>query len=256
MMDDKMKGFLEVWNHYLGIGAMVFLALGVLILLFHMFKLATTKDFKQKYDYINLNEINFLWYSVLCFLVAAGLYANTLVTESDLVWFIVRIFTTVSLGLILGSLFSNSLRVYYPTFVEKRLKALRFNPRKSPKTGKAMKLLSEEEEDVYLDEGMQAEENVFSVDYDVWVDEETGFTKIEKYSGHLHAEQCGECNYQTFKVTREEILEETSNSSMRELMKFYECTYCGHKGRKKFNIAELKEKSKKFNLKKGSLATS
>ena len=30
-----------------------------------------------------------------------------------------------------------------------------------------MKLLSEEEEDAYLDEGMQAEENVFSVDYDI-----------------------------------------------------------------------------------------
>ena len=32
-------------------------------------------------------------------------------------------------------------------------------------------LLSEDEEDAYLDEGMQAEENVFSVDYDVWIDE-------------------------------------------------------------------------------------
>ena len=49
-----------------------------------------------------------------------------------------------------------------------------------------MKLLSEEE-DVYLDEGMQAEENAYSVDYDVWIDEKTGFTKIEKYNGRLHA---------------------------------------------------------------------
>ena len=37
-----------------------------------------------------------------------------------------------------------------------------------------MRLLSEDEEDVYLDEGMQAEENIFSVDYDVWIDEVTG----------------------------------------------------------------------------------
>ena len=66
--------------------------------------------------------------------------------------------------------------------------------------------MSEDEEDVYLDEGMQAEENVFSIDYDVWVDEETGYTKIEKYSGHLHAIQCPECNYQTFKVVSEEII--------------------------------------------------
>ena len=62
-----------------------------------------------------------------------------------------------------------------------------------------MKLLSEEEEDVHLDEGMQAEENIFSVDYDVWIDEETGFTQIDKYAGHLHALECPECSYQTLK---------------------------------------------------------
>ena len=45
-----------------------------------------------------------------------------------------------------------------------------------------MKFVKEEEEDAYLDEGQQAEENVFSVDYDVWIDQETGYThrKIQK----------------------------------------------------------------------------
>ena len=70
-----------------------------------------------------------------------------------------------------------------------------------------MKLLSEEEEDVYLDEGMQAEENAYSVDYDVWIDEKTKFTKIEKYNGRLHALKCDKCNYQTLKVSKEEIIQ-------------------------------------------------
>jgi len=103
-----------------------------------------------------------------------------------------------------------------------------------------MKLLSEEEEDVYLDEGMQAEENVFSVDYDVWIDEESGYTKIEKYAGHLHALQCPECNYQTLKVVKEEILESPTETEEGELMKFYKCDYCGFKERKAFRVAKLK----------------
>ena len=95
-----------------------------------------------------------------------------------------------------------------------------------------MKLLSEEEEDVHLDEGMQAEENLYSVDYDVWKDEETGFIKIEKYAGHLHAIQCPECNYQTFKVQREEIVKQPSTTEEGELIKHYQCSYCGYKARK------------------------
>lgn len=95
-----------------------------------------------------------------------------------------------------------------------------------------MKLLSEEEEDTYLDEGMQAEENIFSTDYDVWKDEESGYIKIEKYSGHLHALECPECNYQTFKVVKEEILKTPTLAEEGELLKHYTCGYCGYKAKK------------------------
>ena len=104
-----------------------------------------------------------------------------------------------------------------------------------------MKLLSEEEEDVYLDEGMQAEEDIFSIDYDVWVDEETGYTKIEKYAGHLHALQCPECKYHTFRDHKEEILKAPSTSEEGELLKHFECGYCGHKAKKNYKIAMLQE---------------
>jgi DNA-directed RNA polymerase subunit RPC12/RpoP len=147
-------------------------------------------------------------------------------------WIFVYVFTTVSMGMIVALIVQNLLKFYYPFFIEKRLKVLRYRPRVSPKTGKAMKLLSEEEEDVYLDEGMIAEENVFSVDYDVWKDEETGYIKIEKYAGHLHALQCPECNYQTFKVVREEILKQPNTTEEGELLKHYQCGYCGYKAKK------------------------
>lgn len=214
----------------------------VVILLYHFLSLLSKRDFKKRYDFINKYEINTLWYSSVVLLFAIGIYINTLRSEGELVWVLVQVFVTIMMGLIVGVIISNILKFYYPFYVEKRLKRLRYTPRVSPKTGKTMKLLSEDEEDVYLDEGMQAEENVFSVDYDVWIDEETGHTKIEKYAGHLIALQCPECNYQTLKVSKEEILESPTEIEEGELMKFYKCDYCGYKERKAFRIAKIKDK--------------
>ena len=104
-----------------------------------------------------------------------------------------------------------------------------------------MKLLTEDEEDVYLDEGMQAEEEVFSTDYDVWIDEETGYTQIEKYSGKMAARECPSCGYQTLKVDKEELIIAPTAFASGELMKRYKCTYCGHREKEIFTVAKLKE---------------
>ena len=231
---------LENWNEIAGMASYVFAAIGVGIILFHLIKLMSIKDYKKKYDYINRHEINLLWYSSIFIIISLGILVNTFFDSAGTLWFFVRIFVTAMIGLIIGVVVNNVLKFYYPFYVEKRLKKLRYTPRTSPKTGKPMKLLTEDEEDVYLDEGMQAEENVFSIDYDVWIDEESGYTKIEKYSGHLHALQCPECNYQTFKVVKEEILESPTEMDEGELMKFFHCEYCGYRERKAFRIARLK----------------
>jgi hypothetical protein len=170
--------------------------------------------------------------AALILIIGCCFYANSNIVELNTLWVVVRLFITISMGLIAALIVQNLLKFYYPFFIEKRLKVLRYKPRISPKTGKAMKLLSEEEEDAYLDEGMQAEENLFSMDYDVWKDDETGFIKIEKYAGHLHAVQCPECNYQTFKVVKEEILKAPTTTEEGELMKHFQCGYCGYKAKK------------------------
>jgi DNA-directed RNA polymerase subunit RPC12/RpoP len=48
----------------------------------------------------------------------------------------------------------------------------------------------------------------------------------------LHALQCPECNYQTFKVVREEIIKQPTAAEEGEILKHYQCGYCGHKARK------------------------
>ncbi len=207
-------------------------ALGILVVLGYIVRLYTIPDNKDKYDFINRHEVKVLWYASLIIILGACAYFNSTITQLTTIMTFVRIFLTAMMGTIAALIIQNLLKFYYPFFIEKRLKVLRYKPRISPKTGKPMKLLSEEEEDVHLDEGMQAEENVFSVDYDVWKDEETGFIKIEKYAGHLHAIQCPECNYQTFKVVREEILRAPTESLEGELLKHYQCSYCGYKAKK------------------------
>jgi len=232
---------IETWNFWGRTVAYILYGIGFLILVFHAVRLLSTKDYKAKYDYISKSEINLLWYSSLFIIVATVIFTNTFIEEISYIWVFVRGFVSVMLGFIAGVVLQNVLKFYYPYYVEKRLKKLRYTPRVSPKTGKPMKLLSEDEEDVYLDEGMQAEEDAFSVDYDVWIDEDSGFTKIEKYNGRLHALRCPSCNYQTLKVVKEEIMKAPSASEEGELMKYYQCAYCNHKEKKFFHIAPAKE---------------
>lgn len=240
MTDPISPELLSNWNIYGRYLSYAVAGVGALILLGHYFKLLATSDFKSRYDYINMHEINMLWNGVLLVIIGGTLFFNTVFEDSNWLWFFVRVFMSSMFAVIMGVIVQNILKFYYPFFIEKRLKKLRYTPRTSP-DGRKMKLLSEEEEDVYLDEGMQAEEDAFSVDYDVWIDEESGFTKIEKYNGRLHALQCSNCNYQTLKVDREEIIQAASEIEEGELMKYYSCGYCGHKERKSFKIAKLKE---------------
>jgi hypothetical protein len=241
-MEEVMAAY-EPWNRLAQNIAYGSWALALLIVLGHLIKLMTTGDAKLKYDYINRYEIRNLWYATIVLVIGCCFYANSYIVELNTILIIVRVFTTVSMGLIAALIVQNLLKFYYPFYIEKRLKELRYRPRISPKSGKPMKLLSEEEEDAYLDEGMQAEENVFSIDYDVWKDEETGFIKIEKYAGHLHALECPECNYQTFKVMKEEILKTPTPTEEGELLKHFQCSYCGYKAKK---TVILKSAASKF----------
>lgn len=111
-----------------------------------------------------------------------------------------------------------------------------------------MKLLSEDEEDVHLDEGMQAEENVFSVDYDVWVDEETGDIQIEKYPGHLIAYQCNSCGFKTMKLVKEEIITAPTEYTTGEMIKNYKCTYCATKRSRTVKVARLSQTESHYEL--------
>jgi hypothetical protein len=224
-------------------GAIASIAGAVLIFLYHEFRVLQIKDYKEKYDFVNLHEVRYFWYAILGVIFALAFIFNSTWTDRTVdrgdLWFWVGIFITVSFVVIFYFVFYSMVRIYYPRYVEKRLVKLRSTPRISPE-GNLMRKLDESEEDAHLDAGQIAEQTtVHSVDYDVWLDDKTGYKKIEKYDSYLHAEECSECGFFTLKIDKEEIEVKPTADETGLLLKHYKCSYCNHREAKEVKLAKL-----------------
>ncbi|MFT6866891.1 MAG: DNA-directed RNA polymerase subunit RPC12/RpoP [Cyclobacteriaceae bacterium] len=238
--------FLETWSQVMWYAFIGSIALSVILFLRYQIRYIAAKGHKQKFELASQSEINAYLY--VNYALASGIFfiANTTKTdivELSIVWFSIRIFISLCLGTLHGYIAFLIFRYYYPGPLEKKLNRLRYAPRINPATGNKMKLLAEDEEDAYLDEGMQAEEDAFSVDYDVWIDEATGDTHIEKYKGHLNALECDRCGFQTLKLEKEEVLKKPTDTEDGEIEKEYKCSYCGRIKRKTMKLTNKFEKS-------------
>jgi hypothetical protein len=226
------------------LGALVFFAIAVLILLYHEIRVFLIKDAKEKYDYVSTHEIRYFWYAVVAFIVSAALYLNKVVTPLFSVdpplRTIIRIFFGAGFIVIAYLLLSGLVRFMYPRVIERRLKKIRNKPRISP-AGNIMRKLTEQEESVHLEKDQLDEQasNIHSVEYDVWLDEKTGFKKIEKYMASLHAEKCKECEYYTMQIHSEEIEKKPTATEEGLLIKHYRCSYCKHREAREVVIAKL-----------------
>lgn len=231
------------------IGSIVLLIASILVFIYHKIRYSSLGDLKQKYDYLSENDIKMQMMSIWLFAGAALLILNTSykkTMEIHYVWFMVRFFITFCISTLIVYISYLLYKYSYPSALDKKLKHLRYKPRISS-GGNQMRLLSEDEEDVHLDEGMQAEEDVFSVDYDVWVDEATGEIKIEKYAGRLEASKCNTCGFYTMKLKNEEITKPATETIEGEMIQHWECGYCKAKRTKQVRIAKL-EKGQEFTL--------
>lgn len=239
---DFPEEFINTWRQYMLYGTTACIGIGFLILLYHEIRLMLIKDFKERYDYVNLHEVRYFWYAMLAFIAAGFFFTNTLATnmirESGMTWFYVRLFITSSFAVIGYFIVNSAVRIYYPRFVEKRLNRLRNKPRISPE-GNTMRKLSEAEEDAYLEASMIEEELYHAIDYDVWLDEKTGAKKIEKYLAYQHAEECPECGYYTLKIHREELERVPTKEEMGLFMKHYKCSYCNHREAREQVLAKI-----------------
>ncbi len=230
-----MHDFLEIWDQAMYLLTPAAVLVGILIYIYLKAKIASAKELKGKYDVTSEYSVRYLQATHIAFGIAIFFIVNTYnseVVEKSVAWFFIRMFMGIALGTMHGYVAYLILKYYYPTRLNKKLNKFRYTPRVNPETGNKMRLLSEEEEDEYLDDKMQAEEAVFSVDYDVWIDEQSGAIKIEKYQGRLGVEQCDRCNLHTLKLEREEMVTVATDTQEGETIKHYKCTYCGRIRRK------------------------
>lgn len=242
-LSPETLAFLAEWHTYMYILTPVAILLAILIYVFYRLRSNSLKELKKKYDFVAQHEFKFYIASHILIAMAIFFICNTYKEDTvklSMVWFFVRFFIALCLATLYAYVAQLILKYYHPKKQHEKLRKLRYQPRINPATGNEMKLLSEEEEDAYLDEGMQAEENVFSVDYDVWIDTETGDTKIEKYEGRLTALKCDRCGFQTLKLDNEEIVKEADDYNDGELLKEYKCTYCKRVRRKTIKLSKTK----------------
>jgi len=242
-MEDQAQ-FAATWDFYMFIGAIVFIVTSFLIFFYHEMRVMTIRGYKEKYDYVTLHEIKYFWYAVVSAITSAFFLSNTFMTlwtiKEGWMWFSGRIFITACLGVLTYYIFFSLVRIYYPRYMERRLNRLRNKPRISP-DGNKMRKLSESEEDVHLEADQIAQEGseVHSVDYDVWIDEKTGFKKIEKYYSFQHAIECPDCGYVTMKIHHEEVAVPPTQAEAGVLIKHYRCTFCSHRERREVQLAKL-----------------
>ncbi|MDA0195922.1 MAG: hypothetical protein O2887_13140 [Bacteroidetes bacterium] len=240
---------MHLFHEMMFFGSFVILLFAILTLVLYKIKYWGQKELRDKYNFASKYEIKYHQTMHILIAVAIGMHLNSLkpelihdggiVHEDGFILFFIRLAITIIAGTIYGYIASLILKFYYPTRLSRKLKRLRYTPRINPKTGNKMQLLSEDEEDVYLDEGQRAEEDAFSIDYDVWIDQATGDTTVEKYSGHLTALKCDRCNFMTLKMEREELIKESTEFEEGELIQHYKCTYCNRIKRQSKTIAKI-----------------
>jgi hypothetical protein len=236
--------FIIKWQESSELWALFFLFLALLVFVFYFTGFIISKDRTKLYEYVSTHEIPAFMNLLMMISLSVTFFASSLLigefkTASNFELAIQSIS-----ALVIGSMFYYIMRVllkiYYPYFLAKHLKRIRFKPMKSS-GGHEMKLLNEDEEDVHLTKEQIEHEEIYAFDYDVWVDEETGEKVIEKYDVHHTSLICDHCRFRTLREIKEEVDKEPTQTAGGELTKYYKCDYCGHKEEKKKHLSPLNE---------------
>ena len=229
------------WPEQMQAGAAVMGVSAIMIILHYHIKLSIIKNMAKRYEFMSLREISRYKTATLVFAVGVAMFFNSFIAHlfDSSFTFITGIFLSALLGFIVGYSLFAYFDIYYPFILEKRLANVRFKPRVNPHNNHQMRLLNEKEEDVHLTPEMLRHERAFAYDYDVWIDEQTGYKLIEQYDGHLQALLCEECNFRTLRDYKEEVVLSPTQQERGVLLKHYECTNCGHKELKEVSIAPL-----------------
>jgi len=109
------------------------------------------------------------------------------------------------------------------------LKYLRNHPRYSKVNGKLMHKLDEQADDAFLEKGQVTEEEIGSVDYDVWVTDDYDDVLILRYARRwAKYDKCPKCRYLTYSKQRSRVLRHATYSHSGEREVTFVCKNCNY----------------------------
>ncbi len=122
---------------------------------------------------------------------------------------------------------------------------LRKMVRYSKETGRKMVRLSEEEEDDWLEKGQIMEEEVGSVDYDVWVTDDRSEVLVLRYQKRFSKySKCPSCGFKTWHLKKTEVLVAATYSTSGQGTRIYECKNCHHRKEEVYVIPKKSNSSR------------
>jgi uncharacterized protein len=127
---------------------------------------------------------------------------------------------------------------------KRKITSVRTTPRDCSNCGKKCVRLDETTEDEYLPKESQFEEELKSVDYDVWKCNACGETSIEAYiSEKTEYSECPKCKTHAFYTASSttKISATTSHAGVREIVKL--CKFCNHRKKTTESIPRIETSS-------------
>ncbi len=114
-------------------------------------------------------------------------------------------------------------------FIKNRLSKYRNNSRFSKINGKKMFKKTEVAENKFLDKGQLVEENLHSVDYDVWATENADDILILKYQKFFSKySKCPKCKYKTYYTAHSKTVKAATRSSTGVREEIQKCKNCDY----------------------------
>lgn len=127
--------------------------------------------------------------------------------------------------------------VVFLLFYKRKARSFREKPRTCPECGKQLKLMSEKQEDAYLNAGQQTEEMVGSVDYDAWVCMDCGHKSFLSYTkAFTRYQPCPKCRFKTYAQTSDRIVSAPTPISTGQGVHVFTCANCGYEALKYYTI--------------------
>jgi uncharacterized protein len=121
-----------------------------------------------------------------------------------------------------------------------RKRSYRNLPRNCKECQGIMEKLDETADDAYLSGGMQMEETLKSVDYDVWRCKGCQSIEVFHYLNHrTKYEPCPKCKKIAYTSTGKRVIKAASYSSRGVGEETHSCKFCGHSQKSKYYIAQL-----------------